>query len=113
MVRSAEIRRTRLKSNSQFAACLKLGASFPSLKLNVAATDDFKPRWADHPNEGERVTELVEDDDANDDSAPAAPVASTPPDSNPTDAPAAQSVSLPLEQYVPHHPYRSGGGRSY
>ena len=92
---------------------LKLGASFPSLKLNVAATDDFKPRWADHPNEGVRGFEPVEDDaDTNNDTAPAAPADSTPPDSKPNNAPAAPPVSLPLETYTPPHPYR-GGGRSY
>jgi len=135
LIRSSEIVKTRLKSNLQFATCLKLGGSFPSLRLNVVAINDFHPRWSGELNEGQRTldpedgssdeertmaadlaAELREREQAG--SSTSQPAGASGPghvedDSKPKDAPQPiKPVSLPEPAYLPperHH----GGGRGH
>jgi hypothetical protein len=119
LVKSGEIVSTRLKSNSLFVNCLKFGGSFPSLRLNVQATDDFRPRWADEPNEGQKLSDFVKDaaesrslfspPPSTDDSGDSEDTAAA--DSTPKDAQPAPSVALPSELANLPQPYH-GGGRS-
>jgi hypothetical protein len=116
----------------QFATCLKLGGSFPSLRLNVVAINDFHPRWSGELNEGQRTldpedgssdeeeriaaevaAELREREQAG--SSTSQPAGASGPghveDSKPKEAPQPiKPVSLPSEPFTSYDPYHHGGG---
>ena len=102
----SEIKRMGFQSLDQFADCLELGASFPTISFSIQVLKDPKPLWLGKATRWPRPPKPARPADAG------AAGAAVEPESEEDSTPKATPEPMPLPPTPTYYPYRHGGGRS-